>query len=84
MCVGCRGRDEKSQLLRLVWSPSGLVVDVAQDRPGRGGYLHPRPSCLAQAVKRRALGRALRVDQVSSADLEQVAAAFMPTAGVVS
>jgi len=29
--------------------------------PGRGAHLHPDLVCLAQAVKRRAFGRALRV-----------------------
>jgi len=67
-CVGCRGRAEKSELVRLVWQQS-VVIDLAQRQPGRGVYLHPGPDCLAQAVRRRALGRALRVSGVDSETL---------------
>ena len=39
----------------------GVVdLDIRQVLPGRGAYLHPRPGCLEQALKRRSLGRALR------------------------
>ena len=30
--------------------------------PGRGAHLHPDPDCLALAERRRAFGRALRVE----------------------
>ncbi|MFL6026397.1 MAG: YlxR family protein [Friedmanniella sp.] len=59
-CVGCRSTAEKSELVRLVWQGE-VVIDSRQREPGRGAYLHPGPSCLAQAVRRRAIGRALRI-----------------------
>jgi predicted RNA-binding protein YlxR (DUF448 family) len=59
-CLGCRERTEKAQLLRLVASDGAVVIDHGQILPGRGAYLHPRPACLEQALKRRSLGRALR------------------------
>jgi predicted RNA-binding protein YlxR (DUF448 family) len=62
MCVGCRGRAAKSELIRLVARDGAAVVDQRQDQPGRGAYLHPRAVCLEQAVKRRTLGHALRSD----------------------
>ncbi|GAA1822445.1 YlxR family protein [Microlunatus capsulatus] len=62
-CVGCRRKAGKSELVRLVWQQS-VVVDPAQREHGRGAYLHPGPDCVALAVKRRALGRALRVTGV--------------------
>jgi predicted RNA-binding protein YlxR (DUF448 family) len=62
-CVGCRRTAEKSELVRLVWQQA-VVVDRRQRQPGRGAYLHPGPDCLAQAVRRRAVGRALRVTRV--------------------
>jgi predicted RNA-binding protein YlxR (DUF448 family) len=59
-CIGCRGRADKAELVRLVWSAAGsvVVVDPRQVMPGRGCYVHP--GCGAAAVKRRAVGRALR------------------------
>lgn len=64
-CVGCRRRDRRSGLLRVVAEsgPDGvtLVPDPLRVRPGRGASLHHDPGCLAAAVSRRAFPRALRV-----------------------
>nr|WP_230416781.1 YlxR family protein [Micromonospora tarapacensis] len=38
-----------------------LQPDPARSLPGRGANMHPDPACFAQAVRRRAFGRALRV-----------------------
>jgi hypothetical protein len=60
-CVGCRGREAKSDLLRVVRSPDGtLRVDPAGSAPGRGAYLHRTAACLDAATERGALTRALR------------------------
>jgi predicted RNA-binding protein YlxR (DUF448 family) len=63
-CVGCRRRADKSTLIRIVQAGADLVVDVRQREPGRGAYLHPETGCLEQAIKKRALGRALRSDGI--------------------
>lgn len=60
MCVGCRGRAPQGDLVRLVASADGVVVDRSRTAPGRGAYLHPVPACLDRALRTRALGRALR------------------------
>ncbi|MBD8079269.1 YlxR family protein [Cellulosimicrobium arenosum] len=66
-CVGCRGRDLRSVLLRLVLDRSDgndeprLVVDVRGSLPGRGAWLHPEPRCLEAAERRRSVPRALRI-----------------------
>ena len=62
MCAGCRGREHKADLLRIVARDGVGVVDPAQIEPGRGVYLHPRPECLDQAMKRRSIGRSLRAE----------------------
>ena len=59
-CIGCRARDEKTLLLRVVAHEAGVEIDIRQVLPGRGAYLHPRPGCLEQALRRRSLVRALR------------------------
>ena len=48
------------RLIRIVLRNGGVAVDLGQLEPGRGAYLHPRYECLAHALKRRSLGRALR------------------------
>jgi predicted RNA-binding protein YlxR (DUF448 family) len=59
-CVGCRARATKSELVRIVAGPDGLVVDRRGDAPGRGAYVHRDPACLEVAERPGVLGRALR------------------------
>jgi len=66
-CVACRLTDAKRGLIRLVRTPEGRVeVDPTGKRHGRGAYLCHRLACWEQALKRHALGRALRVDRLST------------------
>nr|WP_235946899.1 YlxR family protein [Nocardia terrae] len=67
-CIGCRRRELAADLMRVVAQPtaeSGQTVVVVPDPrrrlPGRGAWMHPTSACLSQAVRRRAIGRALRV-----------------------
>ena len=59
--MGCRAKAAKTELLRVVAVEGDVVPDLRGRLPGRGAYLHPEPGCLAQAEKRRAFPRALRV-----------------------
>jgi uncharacterized protein len=79
-CLGCRERTEKSELLRIVARDGGIAIDHGQILPGRGAYLHPRPACLEQALKRRSLGRALR----SEIDGQRAAATIRQFLGVLT
>jgi len=68
MCIGCRERATKRELLRVVAGagPDGLpavVPDPGGTAPGRGAHLHPTPECYDLAVRRRAFARALRLGQ---------------------
>ncbi|WP_442971975.1 YlxR family protein [Rhodococcus sp. P1Y] len=60
-CVGCKKRVPTVDLLRVVVGRTGVIPDVRRRLPGRGAWLHLDPSCLDNAVRRRAFGRALRV-----------------------
>jgi uncharacterized protein len=59
-CVGCKVREAKSSLLRLVVAGDGIVPDPHARQPGRGAYLHPSLECFELAQRRRAFSRALR------------------------
>ncbi|WP_265447427.1 YlxR family protein [Flexivirga meconopsidis] len=80
-CVGCRARDERSALLRVVAldgnasttqdvSSVELVPDERGRLPGRGAWLHPCADCLDLADRRRAFPRALRL--TSPVDVSRV------------
>ncbi|MBW3084452.1 hypothetical protein KEM60_00640 [Austwickia sp. TVS 96-490-7B] len=64
-CVGCRGRESRSKLLRVVVAEREdgpiLVVDHRRRLPGRGAWLHESAACLNEARRRQAFRRALRV-----------------------
>ena len=63
-CVGCRHRDDRSVLLRVVAAEVDgvwyVVPDPRHRRTGRGASLHPTLACLDLAERRRAFPRALR------------------------
>jgi uncharacterized protein len=65
-CVGCRERAAKSELIRIVAVGNGagtaLAPDLRRSAGGRGAHLHPSTACLELATRRKAWGRALRVN----------------------
>lgn len=74
-CVACRRSDAKRGLLRVVRSGDGRVeLDPTSRRNGRGAYLCHDPACWEQAVKRKALERALRLEQLHPDDRAQLLA----------
>ena len=68
MCVGCRVRATKRELLRVVIGTDRdgrpvAVPDPDGTAPGRGAHLHPTTTCYDLAVRRRAFTRALRAGE---------------------
>lgn len=62
MCLGCRTKRPKRELVRVVRTPQGeVLVDPTGKRAGRGAYVCPAEACLKKAVKARSLERALAV-----------------------
>lgn len=63
-CIGCREREDQANLVR--WSAVNrggfnvAEVDHRRRLEGRGAWLHPRPSCVELALKRKAFNRAFR------------------------
>ena len=63
MCVGCRERFLKVDLIRVVRTPEGeVVIDLKGKMSGRGAYICKNVDCLNKAYKTRALQRALDVE----------------------
>jgi len=61
MCVGCRVRGARADLLRVVAVEGVLLPDPGKRLPGRGAWLHHDLRCLEQAIRRRVFSRALRL-----------------------
>jgi predicted RNA-binding protein YlxR (DUF448 family) len=70
--VGCRTVLAKRQLVRIVRTPEGLLIDLTGKRAGRGAYLHDRRSCW-EAGLNGGLARALKV-QLTAADRDRLSA----------
>lgn len=65
-CIGCRERADKTTLVRVVAARESTTTvvtpDLSRSLPGRGAHLHPTARCLELATRRKAFGRALRVE----------------------
>jgi hypothetical protein len=59
-CVGCRARDLRTRLARVVVEQGVLCVDRTRRAPGRGGYLHARRACLEAFARKGGFVRSLR------------------------
>lgn len=62
MCVACREKRPKKELLRVVRTPEGEIrTDATGRMNGRGAYLCAKKACFDKAIKTRAIERALEV-----------------------
>ena len=83
MCVSCRERSAKRDLVRIVRTPEGAVeVDLTGKRNGRGAYLCDDPACWERALRSEALANALKtmIDPTAVAMLRSHAATLTPVA----
>jgi predicted RNA-binding protein YlxR (DUF448 family) len=71
-CIGCRTVIGKRELVRLVRTEAGVLIDPTGKRAGRGAYMHDRRSCW-EAGLHGSLARALKIE-LTQADREQLQA----------
>lgn len=60
-CIGCRGEFDKAEVVRIVAGPEGAVIDYREKLPGRAAYVCPRKDCIAKALNKDNLSRALHL-----------------------
>lgn len=63
-CIGCRTVLAKKELVRIVRTPEGVLLDSTGKAAGRGAYIHNIRSCWEQALK-GPINHALRVELTS-------------------
>lgn len=62
-CAVTRAHRSRDDLIRFVLGPDGAIVpDLKEKLPGRGVWLTAAHETIAEAVKRKAFGRALKAD----------------------
>lgn len=57
MCVACRQMKPKNQLVRIVNTENGVVVDTTGKLNGRGVYLCKCKECIARAAKNKGFAK---------------------------
>lgn len=58
MCVSCRQMKPKNELIRIVNTPSGVVVDLTGKLNGRGVYICRCAECITRALKNKKFDKA--------------------------
>ena len=57
MCIACRQMKPKADLIKIVKTPDGAILDDKQKKFGRGAYICKNEDCIKAATKRKALAR---------------------------
>lgn len=62
ICIGCREKRPKVELVRIVRTPENeIILDSTGKKPGRGAYICPLEDCFTKAVKGKRLERNLQL-----------------------
>ena len=70
-CVACREVKGKREMVRLVRSPEGIVIDESGKVSGRGAYLCKASGCWDEGLKGNRLEQVLRC-QITPADKKKL------------
>ena len=60
-CVGCGEMKAKEELLRVLKTEDGVLLDATGKKNGRGAYICANTECLKKARKSKGLERSLKV-----------------------
>lgn len=60
-CVGCGEMKAKKELIRVLKTEEGVLLDATGKKNGRGAYICANPECLKKARKSKGLERSLKV-----------------------
>ena len=77
-CIVTRRAGSPADLMRFVLGPDGSVVPDLRGRlPGRGAWVTPTRTVLAEAVKRKAFSRAFKAEAKAAPDLPDAVDAML-------
>ena len=77
-CVGCREMKNKKELIRILKTDDGIIIDETGKKNGRGAYICPNADCLRKAVESKGLERSFKapVDKSVYESLEKEMKSF--------
>ncbi|MFR1766030.1 MAG: RNase P modulator RnpM [Lachnospira sp.] len=77
-CVGCREMKNKKELIRILKTDDGIIIDETGKKNGRGAYICPNADCLRKAVESKGLERSFKapVDKSVYESLEKELKSF--------
>ena len=61
-CIGCRKKDNKYNLIRIVSLEKGISIDKTQSAGGRGAYICRNEECLNKLIKNKKILKALKIN----------------------
>jgi Predicted nucleic-acid-binding protein implicated in transcription termination len=71
-CIGCKIKDSRLEMVRVVRRESAVVVDARATMQGRGAWVHRAPACLERALRSRAFERALKAAPLDTGAVEEL------------
>ena len=60
-CVGCREMKNKKELIRVLKTDDGIIIDDTGKKNGRGAYICPNADCLKKAIDNKGLERSFKM-----------------------
>ena len=60
--IGCRKKDNKYNLIRIVSLEKGISIDKNQSAGGRGAYICRNEECLNKLIKNKKILKALKIN----------------------
>ena len=60
-CVGCRMMKNKKELIRILKTDEGIIIDDTGKKNGRGEYICPNAQCLKKAIENKGLERSFKM-----------------------
>ena len=60
-CVGCGEMKPKKEMIRVLKTEEGIILDTTGRKNGRGAYICPSAECLKKAKKTKGLDRSFKM-----------------------
>ena len=73
-CIVTKQKLPKKELLRLVLENNEVVIDLKQNKPGRGCYILPKIEILEEAFKKNRISWSLKIKKMSQENFEKLKA----------